>query len=451
MEVEWPPAREPAGQRVWREVLRPVAVEMTASADDLAQRAVARMHAECPELFPDAQTVEENLVSTEASLRQLAQIIELAKDPRRVELPPSTLAIARSGVQRRIPPAKLMRFYRLGQEHVWQWMLARITACSRSTAEQATAIELATGWLFAYTDGAMQRAEQAYETERDAWLRGAAAARAAAIEAILAGRERDHQRASTRLRYNVNRHHLGVIAWAESAPEDGDAQPPLSAALTALAQTITAKTTLIHPLGSLAVAGWLSWGRDFTADDIAAAQRADRPLDLPPGVRVAVGEPGQGLDGFRRTHIEAIHARRVASLIGPHADTLTHYRNVAVAALGTADPELALSFITTVLGSLADNDKTTRRIQTTLSAYLEENRSRNRTADRLSVHPNTVSYRVHQAEGTPRSQRRHRHPRSPGGPGHAAHTARPGPTPAARTVMRTQFTLRILSRSAERM
>ena len=35
---------------------------------------------------------------------------------------------------------------------------------------------------------------------------------------------------------------------------------------------------------------------------------------------------------------------------------------------------------------------------TTLAVYLQENRSRARTAKRLIVHPNTVSYRVNQAE-----------------------------------------------------
>ncbi|WP_433520578.1 hypothetical protein ACQPZ2_24425 [Nocardia pseudovaccinii] len=111
---------------------------MTATADDLAQRAVARMRAECPERYPDAQTVEENLSSTEASIRQLTDIMELAKDPRRVELPPSTLAMARSGVQRQIPATKLMRFYRLGQEYVWQWAPAMLPTLPGLTRPRAT-------------------------------------------------------------------------------------------------------------------------------------------------------------------------------------------------------------------------------------------------------------------------------------------------------------------------
>ena len=51
-----------------------------------------------------------------------------------------------------------------------------------------------------------------------------------------------------------------------------------------------------------------------------------------------------------------------------------------------------------MLGPLAADDEATHRVATTLSVYLQENRSRARTAKRLTVHPNTVSYRVDQAE-----------------------------------------------------
>ncbi|WP_431950361.1 PucR family transcriptional regulator [Nocardia lijiangensis] len=398
MEVEWPPAREPSAQRVWREILRPMAAQMRVSAGDLAQRAVARMQIELPELFPDQQNVQENLVSTEASLRQLAQIIELAGDPRGVELPPSTLAIARSAVHRQVALADLMRLYRLAQERVWQWMLTHIVGKASDAADQAVALDLATGWLFAYVDEAMVRADRAYEVERDAWLRSAAAVRAAAVEEILADRERNDQRASKRLRYEVNRHHIGAIAWVEQASEGGENQAVLGDALAGLANTLGAETTLIHSLGSLAVAGWMSRRDAFTSDTLDAVGRGGRVPGVLPGVRIAVGEAGRGLEGFRRTHFEAGHARRVASMMGPRGAAITRYRGVAVAALGTADRDHALSFITRVLGPLAADDEATFRLAMTLSVYLDENRSRSRAAERLTVHPNTVSYRVHQAE-----------------------------------------------------
>jgi len=397
MEVDWPPVREPAAQRVWREVLAPIAAQMRASAAELAERTVARVRAEMPELFPDAQIIEEALASTEESLRQLAQIIEVAADPTQAELPPSTLAIFRSAVWRHVPLAGHMRFYRLAQDDVWQWLFARITAASRDAADLATALELATGWLFAFVDRAMTRANEAYEVERETWIRGAAATRAAAIEDILGDRERDGPAASKRLRYDLTRHHIGVIAWVDHVPDKGDALSVLSAAVAELAGSVAAETSITHPSG-LAVAAWLSGHRAFANDGMAAFEDGARNLFLPRGVSIAVGEPGYDLNGFRRTHIEAGHARRVASLVAPQGGPITRYRNVAVAALCTADGDHASAVVSSILGPLASNDELTSRLATTLATYLRENRSRTRAAARLSVHPNTVSYRVRQAE-----------------------------------------------------
>ena len=211
MTLQWPAAQDADAEQVWQRVLVPIAAEMRTCAGDLAAQAVARMRADLPQLVPDEQMLTEHLVSTEASLRQLAQVIEAGGDPRRVDLSPSTLAIARAMVQQQVSLADLMRNYRLSQELVWQWMHARITAAEPDPADLAKAIELATSWIFGYVDGALVRAEQAYESEREAWLRGAAAARSAAVDDILAERERDPQRASTRLRYDVNRHHIGSL------------------------------------------------------------------------------------------------------------------------------------------------------------------------------------------------------------------------------------------------
>ncbi|WP_253849216.1 PucR family transcriptional regulator [Mycobacterium asiaticum] len=335
------------------------------------------------------------MVSTEAGIRQLADLIDIGDDPRGIELPVPTLAIARAGVRRQIPLATLSRFYRLAQGLVWQWMWDRITAKATGQEEQATALRLTTSWLFGYIDAALKRAEEAYEAEREIWLRNTAAARTDAIDDILTQRERDQQRASKRLRYDVNRHHVAAIAWVDSVQEDRDAQSSLSDALAILAAEMGSETTLIHPAGSLVLFGWFSRQSEFAAP--GGVNDARRPT-LPDGVRVSIGQPGRGLKGFRCSHIEASHARRAASLAGTRAGTLTRYRDVAVAALASSDAEHAASFVQRVLGPLAADDEGTYRVATTLSVYLQENRSRARTAQRLTVHPNTVSYRVDQAE-----------------------------------------------------
>ena len=50
------------------------------------------------------------------------------------------------------------------------------------------------------------------------------------------------------------------------------------------------------------------------------------------------------------------------------------------------------------MGALAAADDTTRRLAATVRTYLDEHGSRGRTAKRLNIHENTVSYRLRQAE-----------------------------------------------------
>ena len=78
--------------------------------------------------------------------------------------------------------------------------------------------------------------------------------------------------------------------------------------------------------------------------------------------------------------------------------SITRYSNISLRALATANIEQARAFVTCELGALAVGDDTTRRLAATVRTYLDENGSRARTAKRLNIHENTVSYRLRQAE-----------------------------------------------------
>jgi hypothetical protein len=396
MEPQWPSFQEPAAREVWEGVLRPVAAQLQVCAPQLARRIVDRYQSELPKVLPDESAVTEQLASVEATLRLIAQCIETGDDPGRVDLAPATAAIARSGAQRDIPLRDIIRSVRLGQEQLWQWLFDRITATTQAGGGDR-ALELVTNWLFAYFDNFLLQGEHGYELEREAWLGGAVAVRAAVVDDILAEREVDAQRASKRLRYDINRHHVGVGTWLKTSREDADTQKSLIETLAQIARAVSAQGTLVHPAGVRAIAGWVSRRQAFTAAELDAADLCGK-ICLPDGVGVAIGEPGWGISGFRRTHIEASHGHRVASLLGDRAPAVTWYRDVAVAALASSDREHAMAFVRRILGPLAADDEATYRIATTLAVYLEENRSPARAGHRLTVHPNTVSYRVNQAE-----------------------------------------------------
>jgi len=119
------------------------------------------------------------------------------------------------------------------------------------------------------------------------------------------------------LRYDINREHVAVIFWADAAPEAGDGalQQELAAGSAELAKALSAQTTLTRLSGSRALEAWLSWPRQSGAHKWKLPQIARR-LNIPAGIRIAIGEPGWGISGFCGSHLEAAHTRRVAELTG---------------------------------------------------------------------------------------------------------------------------------------
>jgi DNA-binding PucR family transcriptional regulator len=115
-------------------------------------------------------------------------------------------------------------------------------------------------------------------------------------------------------------------------------------------------------------------------------------------IRLAFGEPAPGVAGFRRTHQQALSAQSVALAAGPDARPVTSFREVAPLALMSDSLELLRDWVAETLGPLADDDDHNARLRDTLRVFLQENGSHKTTAERLTLHRNTVQYRVHKAE-----------------------------------------------------
>ncbi len=364
-------------------------------ARQLSEAAVAFIRPQIPELFPDSESIEENRASTEASIRGAAQMIEAGADPRAIELPAATVAYGQASVRRGVPFPALLRSYRLGHEAVSDVMLERLATLCSDAETLARATRLCSTWIFGYVDIALRAAEQTYDEERTRWLRSAAASRAETVEAILEGRQRDPGLASKRLGYRLEREHVAAIAWLDAAREGSNPLPSLESALGEVASLAGGEGTLAHPLGLLAVAAWFGSQAGFDPKALKASRFDPK---VAPGVRLALGEPASGIDGFRRTHAEATEARRVATMARRPAGSVTRYGQVTLSALTTGDLPRAREFVARELGPLAGDDDVSLRLAGTLRAYLDEQTSRSRTAKRLGIHENTVSYRVRQAE-----------------------------------------------------
>jgi DNA-binding PucR family transcriptional regulator len=249
--------------------------------------------------------------------------------------------------------------------------------------------------MFAYVDAALCLVEEVYSTERDRWMRSAAASQAETVSTILAGRPIDADVATRRLRHDVGRIHIAAIAWLDTHEEGRNTQAMLEAAIRDLAAMVGNQRPLVQPLGILSVAAWISSHSDVPSKVLDELRFR---IATAPGVRVAIGEPARGLPGFRTSHCEALEAQRVAVLAGRPVGSVTRYLNVSLRAIATVDLAQSCAFVRSELGPLAADDETTRRLAATLRAYLDENCSRGRTARRLHIHENTVAYRIRQVE-----------------------------------------------------
>jgi DNA-binding PucR family transcriptional regulator len=310
--------------------------------------------------------------------------------PGGVTPPAGATAWARELVHRGVPLAALLRAYRLGHAFAQDRTQQAVEELEISAESRWRVLAVFSRWTFEYVDAICTQLVEDYERERAQWVRGAAAARAELVQAIIDRRAVDARGASERLRYDVTRTHVAMIVWADGA--DPSRVPGwLETAAIDLAQELGGGPVLTIPVGERVVWSWTTGGA--LLDDPAAL-----PVRVPDGLRATVGSRGDGPEGMADSHDDARAARRASEMLGLRTGSVLGYRSAALTALLTAEPTPAVRFVKTELGALACDDDASRRLRATLRTYLEECLSAVRAGRRLSIHSNTVIYRVKQAE-----------------------------------------------------
>ena len=139
--------------------------------------------------------------------------------------------------------------------------------------------------------------------------------------------------------------------------------------------------------GTFGVPG-LAAAADTGVDAITAATATHHPA-----VRVAVGPAGAGIDGFRRSHFDAVATQR---LMSRRPDLrVARFTDVQLVTLALQDEQRAREFVARTLGTLAGAD---RELRDTLCVYIGEQFSAARAARALYTHRNTVLNRLQRAE-----------------------------------------------------
>ena len=191
-------------------------------------------------------------------------------------------------------------------------------------------------------------------------------------------------------------HHVGVVCWSDNATSGGGALGELEKAAAEMARQAGLEGRPIFlPQDESSAWAWLPLGSEG-AFPVRAVSVCG--LGAGSGIRFALGVPGSGVSGFRRTHEQALGAHTVALAAAGSRQPMTSFADVAPLALMSGSTQLVRAWVIETLGSLADDDGHHATLRDTLRVFLQENGSFVAAAERLTLHKNTVRYRIGKAE-----------------------------------------------------
>jgi DNA-binding PucR family transcriptional regulator len=359
---------------------------------DVTRDIVDLLTREIPPLRDDERVAALLQASVAENVATLLHVFQHGIDPANVVAPSAAIEYARRLAQRGVPIIALIRAYRIGHARFLQWCFEELQRDDGEPEAVSEATRHMAELSFTYIDRVSEGVIDVYERERDRWLHNRATVRAARVRALLAGDRFELDATEASLGYRVRRRHLGLVVWI-SEPASGDEQLlALERAAVAVAQRVGDGSPLFVPYDESSAWVWLPLapGREVAAAELEGAAETS--------VRVAAGDPGDGVDGFRRTHAQAMRAHGVALAAGSAGARVTSFADVGPIALLASDLDATRSWVLDTLGDLAVDDEQRARLRTTLRVFLSTGGSYTATAERLTMHKNTVNYRVGRAE-----------------------------------------------------
>ncbi len=375
-----------------------VASTLTPHSAELSAEIYGLIVREIPPLSGDHRILTLLEASVGENVTTMLHVLQHGIDLENVRAPAAAEEYARRLAQRGVPIAALLRAYRIGSTRYQDRCLEELGRSTDDASLISTAALRIADVTAAYIDRISEELVSAYEGEKENWLRNLSAARAARVRALLNGERVDVASSEAILGYRLRQHHVGAVCWAGEAEAGGGTLARLEQATVAVARGAgcTGRPFFL-PQDESSAWAWLPLGARQTFGIPAADPQ---PAGAETEVRFALGAAAPGVAGFRRTHQQALGAYAVALAAGPSARFMTCFSDVAPLALMSGSIELTRAWVTEILGALADDDGPHATLRHTLHVFLQENGSFKATAERLTLHKNTVQYRIRKAESS---------------------------------------------------
>jgi hypothetical protein len=382
----------PALERRMSSAAAAVSARLQQVTDDL----VELLTREIEPLRDDERVVSLLSASVAENVATLLHVFEHGIDPETAEAPAAAIAYARRLAQRGVPVVALVRAYRIGQARFLHWCFEELLGEAPADPLLSEATRRMMELSFTYIDRVSEQVIDEYQLERDRWARNRATVRVARVRSLLTGDEVDIDAMELKLGYRLQRHHLGLVVWFREQTPGIDELLTLERMVGCLSQRAGSDgTPLFVPVDESSAWVWVPFRSER---DVRRAFFEDAVADATTAACMCIGELGRGIEGFRRSHQQALRAQAVALAAGPAGPRVTAFADIRPIALMSSDLDAARSWVQEILGNLAIDDEQHGRLRDTLHVFLSTGGSYTAAAARLSLHKNSVHYRVQKAE-----------------------------------------------------
>ena len=329
---------------------------------------------------------EETLASTRQNVTHWLRSMQSSPmSPIAPTLVAPVVGLARS-LTRRGAAQDLWAAYSAGRESLWRaWMrIAFETATDRETLNDA--LNVASTSLSRWVDETVQQITAFVAQENSSESGATHELKLQTATRILDGTPMDEELAAYRLKYPLSGEHIAAILWTDPAAPDQPALRQVAEKFAACAAEHQAKG-LVVPATSSSLWLWVN------NPDVDARERLGPIVAGFPQVRLALGSVDSGVDGFRRSHYEAVETQRLITRVG--SVQMASFDDVSLAALGSHNEQAAREFVARVLGELGTADS---ELRDTVRVYIRHMYNASKTADEVYAHRNTVFHRIQRAE-----------------------------------------------------
>lgn len=355
--------------------------------DEWIDRITAPILAENPEFAEDA--VLSRTVRAAVRSHWVSFLTNLSEPTREVRLVQPAVDLAVQIAQRGHQLTVLFRVYRVAQQAVWEYIIAVVVETEDAELNKAEALVFLWTRVSYWLDSSVELSVELFQGERDRLLQGAAAQRLDVVRETLAGNIVDTRKLSVSLGgHPVSEFNTCVLLHTENNGSVAD----LDAAASRLARQIAPRPPVVVSPGGRDLWCWVATRSMPDLNPLLECA----PWLAEQKITVAVGTPAEGIEGFCLSHREAQDAQTIAFQASTPRP-LTLFAEVQLLSLISGSPEAARRFTIRTLGALSDQSDAVARLRDTLRALLSTG-SVDGASQSLSVHKNTVRYRVSQAE-----------------------------------------------------